>query len=338
MRTTTVASATAPSHSCKRHLSPSPRPQTEGDVLASAFTVNLSMDEAERRKQREKAPATYNAFSVVKFSDPRLAAIKMSPAVRAAVERSSSGIFNSHVTPPTTSSSVDELVIQTDGDQRRQSIYSSNVPPPEDPNKEAVNLVPEREAALMKKWEASVMPEVLLNVQAVVPNGLQVMASTIICNVLKKGQAAKSQQLHCDVTPLPPPSPDPAPVIILAVDKFYLQVCPGSHKAVQSMMALDKACEGLSAEARRAAFNLLPTSAVVLLELRPGDMVVMHGYCVHGGYKPRLGALDIRAHWYCQMEGSTAFVYNETYNIEGQEENPLRTLFNKDFVAEKVRG
>ena len=309
------------------------------DVLASAFTLKLGVDERQRKQQLLKAPTAFNAFGCVVFSDQLLAAVKMSQVVRDAVLRASTGIFNAHVTGRLRASSVDELLIVRDGDQRRQSIYRSQIPPPDRKRKkEAVNLVSKADQAVMVEWENTVVGAVMANVSAVVPEGLEVMASTLICNVLPEGQEAKCQQLHCDVTPKAPPSPEPAPVLILAVDRFFLQVCPGSHRAVQEMMAIDKACQGLPGRTRDAAFSLLPTCPVILLDLQPGDLVVMHGYCVHAGYKPRPGAMDIRAHWYCQMAGSDAFVYNTTYNIEGQVENPLRTKFKYDFVKEKVRG
>ena len=107
---------------------------------------------------------------------------------------------------------------------------------------------------------------------------------------------------------------------------------------MKAMKAMDVACEGKSEAEKDAAFALLPSIPVVLLELQPGDMVVMHGYCVHAGYKPRPGAPDFRAHWYCQMEGSEDFVYNTTYNIEGHDQNPLRSKICKRFLLEKVRA
>ena len=352
MRSSTMGQEGRFSSRAKRHVLPpqNPSKKTKPSQVASStiletgganseaclpWLICMSADEEARPSQWLQAPALFDLYGVLVFRDPKLAG-GMPPAVRKAALRAATPIFDSHVTLSSAAAEVGDLLVRTHHDQRNQAVYSSTVAPAR--GKKTVKVVPEPDRGVLAEWGKPVEDIVMQHARSVVPTGLKIKAATIICNKLPVGQEGKPQQLHTDVHPLGRDKPQPAPVVILAVDAFFLLVCPTSHRTVQLMKDLEASCDGKPAATQDCAFSILPTSCVYLLDLQPGDCVVMHGYCVHAGYSARPGAADIRAHWYMEIEGSNAFVYDETYNIEGDPENPLREKFDWTLVRTKVSG
>ena len=91
-------------------------------------------------------------------------------------------------------------------------------------------------------------------------------------------------------------------VAFLAVEDFVLNVVPFSHSVTQ---ATELAEEGMSArELDEAMLGAMPSSGFRLKELhvQAGEVILMHGMCVHSGAAGKVGTGSIRCHWYI-MEG-----------------------------------
>lgn len=81
------------------------------------------------------------------------------------------------------------------------------------------------------------------------------------------------------------------------LDSFALNVVDGSDKYVAKAEAM--LAKGMSAEEVATA---LPQLQVEQVQINAGEIVLMHGFTVHGGAKGVAGKVSLRAHWYLQAK------------------------------------